>query len=988
MLRGNRPFRRTHRSLSGAVLEVLETRCLLSANPTIGLSLAVSPAATVSGNPSNLSPAMIRQAYDLTNLSFVTNGTSVAANGAGETIAIVDAFADPNIVSDLQTFDANFGLSDNAANGQFALTVQTPEGPAATNSGWATEESLDVEWAHAIAPGANIMLVEAPSATVSSLTGAVTWAKQQTNVVAVSMSWGNSPEFSGETSYDSIFTSGTHGVTYIAASGDNGVPNYPSTSPNVLAVGGTTLNVDSNGNWLSETAWSGSGGGQSPYENTNKPDVAWDGDPSTGFLVYDSLQHAGLVGWQVVGGTSAGSPQWAALVAIADQGRALRGLGSLDGATQTIPDLYALPSSDYNNVTPGGLTGLGSPDGEKVLAALVGGGITVGAPVQLAFGQQPTEVEVNGAISLAITVKVEDAAGDVVVGDNSTVTLSVGSGPGSLGGTVTAQAVNGVATFNNVSLNAAGSYTLNASDGSLSGATSNSFNVDAGRLVFTQQPGSSVAGEVTPAFEVAVENGSGNVITSDNSTVTVAVASGPGGASGTLTAHVSNGVATFSNVVLNAPGSYKLSAADGADSAAMSSTFSVAAPQLVFKTQPSNVIAGIAIAPAVQVMIEDSNGNLITSDNSTVTLAVDTGPGSLAGTTSVQASGGIATFSHISIATAGSYTLIATDGSDVHAISSNFSVTGPGYIDQGNMDWISGWAYDPAHPSNSVSIEVDIQNGPSQTFTANETRSDLQGLIGSSSHGFYYATPMLSAGIHLASIYAIMTNGTKVLIGTSSLLSQNSLFDEHYYLTKYPDVAAAVKAGTFATGYDHYLQYGQYEGRNPNPYWVESWYLQQNPDVAAAVKAGTVSSGFMNYYLYGQFENRPGLLYFDTTYYLANNPDVAGAISAGQFTSAFEHFVLFGQYDGRSPMKYFISSYYDAFNSDILPFVTGETFTSDYEQFIEYGQFEDRLASPYYNEKTYLADNPDVKYAVHEFEYPDGFQQWLEYGQYEGRTAV
>ena len=312
----------------------------------------------------------------------------------------------------------------------------------------------------------------------------------------------------------------------------------------------------------------------------------------------------------------------------------------------------------------------------------------------------------------------------------------------------------------------------------------------------------------------------------------------------------------------------------------------------------------------------------------------------------------------------------------------------PGYIDVANMNQISGWAYDPANPTAAINVQIVITNGPTQTFTANETRSDLLAVVGSANHGFTYTTPMLSAGTHIAYIYAVEVNGTKVLLNTEPLVSQNSLFDEHYYLKTYPAVAAAVAAGQFATGYDHYIKYGQYEGYSPSPYWNEGNYLQENPDVAAAVKAGTISSGFMHYYLYGQYENRGGLLYFNTNYYLQHNPDVVSAITAGSITSAFEHFVLWGQYEGRSPMLYFSSAVYDADNQDILPFVTGETFTSDFEQFVEFGQYEDRIASNFYNEQIYLSLNPDVAAAVRAGQYPDGFQQWLEYGQYEGRTAV
>jgi len=305
-----------------------------------------------------------------------------------------------------------------------------------------------------------------------------------------------------------------------------------------------------------------------------------------------------------------------------------------------------------------------------------------------------------------------------------------------------------------------------------------------------------------------------------------------------------------------------------------------------------------------------------------------------------------------------------------------------------STDDITGFAYNPTSLTTTDTIEVVITGGPTQTFLANEPSPELQSEFGTQSHDFTYAMPVLSVGTHSVTIYAMdPTTNSTTLLATTSVTSQNSLFDDHYYLMENPDVAAAVAAGTFATGYDHYIQFGQFEGRSPSPYWDEAWYLKENPDVAAAVKAGTVSSGFMQYYQYGQYENRGGLLYFNSSYYLQKYPAVATAISAGTVTSAFEHYVLYGQYYGLSPMQYFSSAVYDADNSDILPFVTGETFSSDFEQFILYGQYEDRVASNFYNEQTYLGDNPDVAAAVRAGDYPDGFQQWLEYGQYEGRTA-
>ena len=163
-------------------------------------------------------------------------------------------------------FDKQFGLA--AAN--FTKVELTTNGQKpTTNSDWATETSLDVEWAHAIAPGANILLVEATNSSLSSLLAAVNYARNQAGVSVVSMSWGAS-EFSGETSYDSYFTTpaGHAPVAFVASSGDNGAGAiWPAVSSNVLGVGGTTLHVSSSGAYGSETAWSGSGGGYSTQES-------------------------------------------------------------------------------------------------------------------------------------------------------------------------------------------------------------------------------------------------------------------------------------------------------------------------------------------------------------------------------------------------------------------------------------------------------------------------------------------------------------------------------------------------------------------------------------------------------------------------------------------------------------------------------------------------------------------------------------------------
>jgi len=222
------------------------------------------------------------------------------------------------------------------------------------------------------------------------------------------MSWGGS-EFSTENSYDSHFM--VSGVTFTASSGDSGNgAEYPAASPYVISVGGTTLNIDGSGNYLGESAWNGSGGGQGVYEaeplyqanypipndpnhDRGIPDVAYDGDPNTGFSVYDSVRYQGQRGWFQVGGTSAGSPQWAALFAIANAMRQAGGKLPLGSASSTNNAVYSLGSlnvyttTNYHDNTSGSngscgvicnassgydyVTGLGSPQANNIIPALV-----------------------------------------------------------------------------------------------------------------------------------------------------------------------------------------------------------------------------------------------------------------------------------------------------------------------------------------------------------------------------------------------------------------------------------------------------------------------------------------------------------------------------------------------------------------------------------------------------------------------------------------
>ncbi len=317
-------------------------------------------------------PDEIRHAYQFDRIVF---GNS-KADGSGQTIAIVAAYNEPNIVADLHAFDLEFGLPDpvlqivNQTGGAILPQVD-PSGK------WGNEIALDVEWSHAIAPGARILLVLATDNSSQSLYTSVDFARHQPGVSVVSMSFG-SPSTSNFSPYDSIFSTpeGHNGVTFVAASGDEGVPLYPSTSPNVLSIGGTTLRMNGNGAIASEVAWSGSGGSMTGHSAL----VAYNADPATGFALYNSFNAANP--WKTIGGTSAGAPQWAALIAVANEGRALHGDRLLGEGNSISSIISALPQSDFHDIVSGSnkiasssagfdlVTGRGSPIVNRLIADL------------------------------------------------------------------------------------------------------------------------------------------------------------------------------------------------------------------------------------------------------------------------------------------------------------------------------------------------------------------------------------------------------------------------------------------------------------------------------------------------------------------------------------------------------------------------------------------------------------------------------------------
>lgn len=276
------------------------------------------------GPAGGMSVAQVRSFYNL------------PVSGGSNVIAIIDAFHYPNALRDFNVFSAQFGLAQESSvdplssSNQVLQVVYANGTQPPVNVGWSQEAALDIQWAHALAPNAKIVLVEAASNSNTDLFHAVDVASGLAGVKEVSLSWG-SGEFISEATYDSHFPQ-NNGIVYFASSGDTGgAVIYPSASPYVVGVGGTSVRTDAGGSFLSEVGWSGSGGGTSlwelkpsyqknvsgtPKKTRGVPDVSAIADPNTGVSVYAPTDATNST-WLVFGGTSVSSPCWAGIANLA-----------------------------------------------------------------------------------------------------------------------------------------------------------------------------------------------------------------------------------------------------------------------------------------------------------------------------------------------------------------------------------------------------------------------------------------------------------------------------------------------------------------------------------------------------------------------------------------------------------------------------------------------------------------------------------------------
>ncbi|QBD79198.1 protease [Ktedonosporobacter rubrisoli] len=381
------------------------------------------------------SPQEIRKAYGVDAL--ISSGFT----GKGQTIVIIDSFGSPTLAQDLKIFDKGFGLPDPPS-----LRVLAPLGSVkfdpnnAEQTSWADETTLDVEWAHALAPDASIVLLTSPVAETQGVQGMPQFLELEKYALhnhlgkIISQSWGTTENtlFTKDgkkllNEFNAFYHEGAdEGVTFLASTGDTGSANpdangknypfptvgFPASSPWVTAVGGTSLYADTKGHYQSETVWNdggsngATGGGISQYfkepdyqsdnlSSANKallkgfrgiPDISFNADPNTPVLVYESFRGGDKAGYYGFGGTSAGSPQWAALVADANQlaghplgflNSALYKLGASRVANLVFHDITKGNNSQAGiagyNATPGwdACTGWGTPRVQPLLQDVI-----------------------------------------------------------------------------------------------------------------------------------------------------------------------------------------------------------------------------------------------------------------------------------------------------------------------------------------------------------------------------------------------------------------------------------------------------------------------------------------------------------------------------------------------------------------------------------------------------------------------------------------
>ena len=634
------------------------------AGPASQLVITVQPSHTVAGTM--IAPAVEVTAQDAkgnTAIGFAGDVTlDIGTNPVGGTLAgatTVPAVAGVAVFSTLSIAKAGSGytLSADAAglSGAASAAFDIAVG-AAAQLAFVVQPGVTTAGA-AIAPAVEVSAVDVVGNTVTSYTGDVTLALG-TNPGGGTLSGTLTAGAVGGTASFSTLSIEAAGNGYTLTAAAAGLTGATSDPFDIGGGAATQLVV------TTQPTSTTSGAAISPAVQVTARDAL--GNRSTGFV--------GTITMSITGGTGTG--------------------GAVLSGTKTMPAIAGIATFSTLSIDKAG-TGYTL---SAAASGLAGANtdpfdIAVGAATQLAFTAQPTTTTAGVPIA-AVEVTAQDAGGNTVTSFTGDVTLVIGTNPGSgsLSGTATVAAVAGVATFSTLSIDKSGTgYTLSATAGGFTGATSGSFNIVAGaasQLTITAQPTTTVAGQsIAPAVEVTALDDLGNVATGFTGNVTMGIGTNPSGGTltGTKTVAAAAGVASFSTLKIDKAGlGYTLAASATGLTGALTATFDIlvgTANQLVFTVQPAaSTTAGATITPTIQVTAEDATGNPVSTFAGTVIVAITSGTGTsgavLSGTLTVGAVGGVASFSTLSINKSGTgYRLTATSSGLSAGTSATFVIS-------------------------------------------------------------------------------------------------------------------------------------------------------------------------------------------------------------------------------------------------------------------------------------------------------------------------
>lgn len=623
------------------------------------LVFGTQPGTTVASH--QFSPAVKVRALDpFGNVATAFGGQISVALGANPGGATLGGTTPVAAVNGVATF---FDLSVNRTGTGYTLTASATGFAPVTSTAFDITPGIATQLAFTVQPSNTVAgAAIAPAVQVSALDAGGNLVPSFTGNVGVAL--GNNP--GGST---------LGGTTTVAAVG--GVATFATL----------TLDKTSTGYWLTGTATGLSTATSNSFTITPgaATQLAFGTQPSTTIAGHEITPAVKVRALDALGNLATGFTGNVAMALGSNPGGS-----TLSGTTPVAAVGGVATFTDLSlNKTATGYTLTASATGLSAVTSSAFD-ITPGTATQLLFSQQPTSTVAGQQITPGVQVTAVDAGNNPVPGFTGNVTVTLGNNPGgsTLTGTTTVTAVNGTATFGDLSLNKTGNgYRLTATTTGLSSATSNSFTISAStptQIVFSTQPGTIVAGhQFSPAVKVRAFDAFGNVATGFTSDVTVAIGNNPGSGTlgGTTPVAAVSGTATFFDLSVNKTGTgYTLTATGGGLGPITSTAFDVTpgnATQLVFTAQPTSTVAGQVIAPAVQVTALDPAGNLVPTFTGNVTIGLGNNPGgsTLGGTTTVAAANGVATFSNLTLdKSSNNYWLTATGTGLSTATSNAFNI--------------------------------------------------------------------------------------------------------------------------------------------------------------------------------------------------------------------------------------------------------------------------------------------------------------------------